>query len=121
MHSTVLAILNTPDLDRALRFYTGLFDTQEFQRVPKEGPTFFVGLRIGDSDLGLVSDGQTVAGEPGRILISVDVPDVDALLDRVTELGGQVSGPPNDMPWGQRVAHVRDPDGNVVNLTHELT
>ena len=26
-------------------------------------------------------------------------------------------GPPNDMPWGQRVAHIQDPDGNTVNLT----
>ncbi|WP_436693071.1 VOC family protein [Geodermatophilus sp. CPCC 205506] len=36
---------------------------------------------------------------------------------RVPELGGTASGPANDMPWGQRVAHVRDPDGNAVNLT----
>ncbi len=86
--------------------------------MPEEGPTFFVGLRIGNSDLGLVSDDVAFTGEPGRILISVDVRDVDALLDRVTELGGQVPGPPNDMPWGQRVAH--DPDGNKVNLTWEL-
>lgn len=121
MRSTVLAILTTPDLDRALRFYTGLFGAEEYQRVPEEGPTFFVGLRIGNSDLCLVTEGQPPAGDPGRIVISVDVPDVDALLDRVTELGGEVSGPPNDMPWGQRVAHVRDPDGNLVNLTRELT
>jgi len=46
----VLAILTTPDLDRALAFYTGLFDTEEFQRAPEEGPTFFVGLRIGNSE-----------------------------------------------------------------------
>ena len=26
----------------------------------------------------------------------------------------------NDMPWGQRVAHIKDPDGNVVNLTQQL-
>jgi predicted enzyme related to lactoylglutathione lyase len=24
------------------------------------------------------------------------------------------------MPWGQRVAHIADPDGNVVNLTQTL-
>jgi len=31
-----------------------------------------------------------------------------------------VLGPPNDMPWGQRVAHILDPDGNTVNLTEPL-
>jgi predicted enzyme related to lactoylglutathione lyase len=49
--------------------------------------------------------------------LSFEVDDVDALLDKVTELGGTVDGPPNDMPWGQRVAHVHDPDGNQLNLT----
>jgi hypothetical protein len=24
------------------------------------------------------------------------------------------------MPWGQRVAHIADPDGNVVNLTESI-
>ncbi|MCW2657653.1 MAG: EamA family transporter [Jatrophihabitans sp.] len=42
------------------------------------------------------------------------------LLDRVVELGGRVLSPPNDMPWGQRVGHIEDPDGNAVNLTHEI-
>ncbi|WP_395369222.1 VOC family protein [Streptomyces tubercidicus] len=46
--------------------------------------------------------------------------DVDALLDRVEPLGGTVQGPANDMPWGQRVAHIQDPDGNALNLTQPL-
>jgi predicted enzyme related to lactoylglutathione lyase len=54
------------------------------------------------------------------VLLSIEVPDVDAALLRVAELGGAASGLPNDMPWGQRVAHVRDPDGNAVNLTSPL-
>ena len=29
-------------------------------------------------------------------------------------------GPPNDMPWGQRVAHIQDPDGNTVDLTERI-
>jgi predicted enzyme related to lactoylglutathione lyase len=42
------------------------------------------------------------------------------LLHRVEDLGGRVLGPPNDMPWGQRVAHIEDPDRNAVNLTRAL-
>jgi predicted enzyme related to lactoylglutathione lyase len=42
---------------------------------------------------------------------------VDAALARVAFLGGRAPSPATDMPWGQRVAHVRDPDGNAVNLT----
>jgi hypothetical protein len=35
--------------------------------------------------------------------------------------GGRVLGPPNNMPWGQRVAHIQDPDGNAVNLTQPIS
>jgi predicted enzyme related to lactoylglutathione lyase len=59
-------------------------------------------------------------GEPVRMLLSIDVPDVDALLPRVEGLGGHAKGPANDMPWGQRVAHIADPDGNAVNLTQDI-
>ncbi|EFE84545.1 LOW QUALITY PROTEIN: glyoxalase, partial [Streptomyces albidoflavus] len=33
---------------------------------------------------------------------------------------GSVSGAPNDMPWGQRVAHIQDPDGTPVNPTQPI-
>jgi predicted enzyme related to lactoylglutathione lyase len=118
--STIRPIIVTPDVDRLLTFYTGVLGATETMRYPDDGPVFYVGLQVGDAELGLSSDGSVVPGEPGRMLLSIEVDDVDALLPRVTELGGQAPGPANDMPWGQRVAHVKDPDGNVVNLTHTL-
>ena len=39
---------------------------------------------------------------------------------RVEALGGTATSEANDMPWGQRVAHIKGPDGNVVNLTQQL-
>jgi predicted enzyme related to lactoylglutathione lyase len=65
----------------------------------------------------MVADAGAGAGTVQRILLSVDVEAVDELLTRVATQGGRVVGPPNDMPWGQRVAHIEDPDGNAVNLT----
>jgi predicted enzyme related to lactoylglutathione lyase len=53
------------------------------------------------------------------VLLSIEVDEVAALVPRVAALGGVVTGGPNDMPWGQRVLHVRDPDGNAVNLTQQ--
>ncbi len=117
MPSTVQPMLVTRDVERLVRFYTGVAGAVPTDRVPEDGPVFYQGLRIGDSDLGVVADDAVEAGSPGRVLVSIEVGDVDATLRFVTELGGSVSGPPTDMPWGQRVAHVRDPDGNAVNLT----
>jgi predicted enzyme related to lactoylglutathione lyase len=93
---------------------------EERFRYPAEGAAFYVGLRLGDSELGLSADADVRPGGPGRMLLSIEVPDVDPLLPKVGELGGTAPGPANDMPWGQRIAHIKDPDGNVVNLTQQL-
>jgi predicted enzyme related to lactoylglutathione lyase len=114
---TIQPIIATPNLDRLLSFYTTVLDAKEFTRVPDEGPTFFVGLRIGDSELGLVANAEVDTEARQRILLSIDVDSVDDLLPGVAGAGGRVLGPPNDMSWGQRVAHIQDPDGNPVNLT----
>ena len=117
MPSTVQPMLVTRDVERLVRFSTGVAGAVPTDRIPVSGPVFSQGLRIGDSDLGVVADDAVDAGSPGRVLVSIEVADVDAALPRVTDLGGSVSGPPTDMPWGQRVARVRDPDGNAVDLT----
>jgi predicted enzyme related to lactoylglutathione lyase len=118
--ATIRPIIVTADLDRLLAFYTGLLGAREVMRFPVDGPVFYVGLALGDSEFGLSSDASVVAGDPGRMLLSIDVPDVGALLPRVEGLGGTGGDGANDMPWGQRVAHIKDPDGNVVNLTQTL-
>ncbi|RBY81393.1 extradiol dioxygenase [Blastococcus sp. TF02-09] len=120
MPPTVQAIVVTGDVDRLQRFYAGLLEAEVVDRQPEEGELFFLTLRIGDSRLGLVADKDVTPGTPGRVLLSLEVPDVDAALVRVPALGGEATSGANDMPWGQRVAHVRDPDGNALNLTQPL-
>lgn len=118
--STIQPVIVTADQDVLLGFYTKLFGAEEIFRVPAEGPVFYLGLRIGDTDLGLVARADPETGTASRILLSIGVDDVDRTLGRVEALGGSVRGGPNDMPWGQRVAHIRDPDGNPVNLTQPI-
>ncbi|MFF4077976.1 VOC family protein [Streptomyces sp. NPDC001777] len=118
--STIQPVILTADQDVLLGFYTKLFGAEEIFRVPAEGPAFYLGLRIGDTDLGLVSKADPGTGAVPRILLSIGVDDVDETLGRVEALGGSVRSGPNDMPWGQRVAHIQDPDGNPVNLTQPI-
>lgn len=115
--ATIQTIITSTDVDRLLRFYQQVFGATEVLRMPEEGDLFYLFLTVGDSELGLVVDDKATPGEPQRIALSVEVPDVDDALTRVESAGGTVLGPPNDMPWGQRVAHCTDPDGNMVNLT----
>jgi catechol 2,3-dioxygenase-like lactoylglutathione lyase family enzyme len=56
------------------------------------------------------------AGDSALVVLEVD--DVDAEADRLREhlVGGPVSQP----EWGGRVAYLRDPDGNLVELFQTL-
>ena len=72
MPSTVLPIIVTPDIERALRFYLELLDAKQVERVPEDGPAFYVGLRAGDSELGLVADDVPSGPDHrGRVLLSL--------------------------------------------------
>jgi predicted enzyme related to lactoylglutathione lyase len=121
MPSTLQPMIVTTDVERLHAFYGGVVGAVTADRTPADGPVFYLGLRIGESDLGLVSDAAVDGAPAGRILLSIEVPDVDAVLPDVERLGGAVTGGPTDMPWGQRVAHTTDPDGNVLNLTTTTT
>ncbi|MFE8014041.1 VOC family protein [Streptomyces antibioticus] len=118
--STIQPVILTADQDLLLGFYTKLFGAEEIFRIPEEGPAFYRGLRIGDSDLGLVAKTDLETGAAPRMLLSIGVDDVDETLGRVEALGGSVRSGPENMPWGQRVAHIQDPDGNPVNLTQPI-
>ncbi|WP_030777424.1 VOC family protein [Streptomyces sp. NRRL S-920] len=120
MPAAIHPIVVTPDVDRLHSFYRELLGAELAERYPPDGDVFFVDLRIGDAGLGIVANTEAVTGTPGRVLLSVRVDAVDDVLKRVEPLGGTVLGEPNDMPWGQRVAHVRDPDGNALNLTQPI-
>lgn len=53
--STIQPVILTADHDVLVDFYTKLFGAEEIFRVPEKGPVFYLGLRIGDTDLGLVA------------------------------------------------------------------
>ena len=113
-------ILCTQDIKRLSSFYAELFGAEEEMRVPGSKGPFFVTLRLGGGSLGLVKYKKGAEAAPGRVTVAVFVKNVDDLLPRVEPAGGNVLGPANDMPWGHRVAHITDPDGNPVNLTQQL-
>ena len=85
--------------------------------MPAEGPPFYVGLRLGDSDLGLIADAGADLEAAQRLRLVSEVRGIDPLLERVTELGGTVLAPPADRPWGQRLVHLRGPEVNSVKVS----
>jgi predicted enzyme related to lactoylglutathione lyase len=73
---------------------------------------------------GMVTAGE--GGIPGGVSPSpdgsahatfyVDVPDVQAALDKIIQLGGKMAMPPMDVPNGPTIAFFIDPAGNTVGL-----
>ena len=116
MPSPITPIITTDDPEGLVRFYSAVVGATEVMRHPEEGEVFYLGLEVGGAELGIVNE-PPASGAQTRIVLSFEVPDVDAARDRVESAGGTVGAPPQDMPWGQRVAHVNDSDGNELNLT----
>jgi lactoylglutathione lyase len=53
------------------------------------------------------------ARDGSRFMLTVDVPDVDAVVARLAERGIALLNGPVNRPWGPRTAAFRDPDGHA--------
>ena len=79
-----------------------------------DGEPGYVGLELGDAHLGIGRDPDAAAEPTPRFSLWVYTDDCDAAVDRLRAAGVTVLEEPADQPWGERVARVRDPDGNTV-------
>jgi lactoylglutathione lyase len=111
-------VLYVSDVERSVRFYERFGFSIRFA-FPSEAEPGYVKLVRGTSELGIVTEQSPIdligtgkgEGRRGEMYIFVDDVDafVNALPDEVTVLR-----PPEDMPWGERIAYLADPDDNPV-------
>ena len=110
------------DVPRALEFYSGLLGYEQQSAFPPEGEAVFVGLHRDGSDLGVVHESspqQLISqgiGDGPRFELFVYVDDVDGTLGKMRDAGVPVLREAEDMPWGERLAFVCDPEGNPITL-----
>jgi 2-hydroxychromene-2-carboxylate isomerase/catechol 2,3-dioxygenase-like lactoylglutathione lyase family enzyme len=112
------------DLAAATAFYRRVLDAEPVVSVPNTYAEFDTpGAR-----LALVSDATmgAVVGRPApragdAVVVCLRVDDVDAAAARLATHGVAFVRAPHDQPsWMQRVAHLRDPAGNLVELWTRL-
>ncbi len=109
----------TTDVDRLAQFYELVTGTPAARPAP-----VFAEFRTGAGALAIASTATVAmlgedAPEPGHnesVIIEFLVADVDAEFARLREALDDVVLEPATMPWGNRSAMFRDPDGNLVNL-----
>ena len=81
-----------------------------------------MGLRRGAYEVAVVATAWPAEqyglqmGDGVRFELFVYVDDVNRLVEKLRAGGAAVLREPADMPWGERVAYVTDPEGNPVAL-----
>jgi predicted enzyme related to lactoylglutathione lyase len=99
------------DLSRAKAWYTEALGFKPYFDQP-----FYVGFNVGGFELGLMpTEGETRPGAGGT-LTYWGVPDAEAALARLVEMGASAFHPLQDVGDGVKVAVVRDPFGNLFGV-----
>ena len=121
MFNGLSTILSTPDLPRLVAFYTAALDAEVTYQFPPEGDPGYVALTLAGASLGIAADPTSAAADgPQRHALWLYCIDADAAAARLVATGGTLVSPPTDMPWGERVADLHDPDGNLLHVAHQV-
>jgi predicted enzyme related to lactoylglutathione lyase len=108
----------TDDLDGLVAFYEQVTGQQAerpapvFAQFTGQGATLAIATTATVAMLG----GAPTPATNRSVFIEFEVADVDAEFTELRLDPDDVVLEPTTMPWGNRSALVRDPDGNVVNL-----
>jgi lactoylglutathione lyase len=106
-------ILEVSDVPRAIAYYRDVFGLI---------PSWMWENRIG----GVHTDHSSIeiylsrAQRPSSSRLAVFVDDADAALERYRAAGAEIVDEIKTQPWGLRGFTVRDPDGNLVDIAHEV-
>ena len=73
---------------------------------------------MGGATLGIALEDLPESGHD-RTSLWFYVDDVDDSYRRALEAGASPHSEPTNMPWGERMGQVRDPDGLTINLGAE--
>jgi lactoylglutathione lyase len=115
-------VLHAKDVEAVAGFHYRLGFKEQSRLPSPDGSPGFIGLSRDNAELAVTTEDsprQLAGVEPGegpRGELFVYVADVDRTVDELREAGVGLLREPTDMPRGERVAFVTDPEGNVVTL-----
>lgn len=126
MVSRAFPVVYASDVERAARFWELLGFRRHFQ-LPAEGAPGYVGLRSDTSAAELAVSNMEWAieryglsmGNGPRFEMYVYVADLDGIVSQLADAEVPILRDPEDMPWGERIATVADPEGNPVALCQQ--
>ena len=117
---TVTVYFHPQGAAEMVEFLKSAFAAEEIAvyREPASGPVVHAKIRIGDS---VVEMGEAHGPwQPMPTMMYLYVEDVDRWYERAVAAGAIAAGEPADAPYGERVASVNDPFGNLWYLAAPL-
>lgn len=107
------AIIFTANMIELAAFYQDAFELDDPAEQERHR-----GFQLDGLYLGIDQDDDAVAA-PSRVTLWFRVDDLESTFERLVGLGSEVRYAPTDTPWGDRLAAVFDPDGNMVGLSQK--
>jgi catechol 2,3-dioxygenase-like lactoylglutathione lyase family enzyme len=103
-------VFEVADIDRSLAFYRDVLGLTPHWRWQSSA----AGLYTESLELYLA---RVDDPKPSRVAVFVD--DADAALEQYRVAGAEIVQDIETKPWGLRGFTLRDPDGNLIDVTHE--
>jgi predicted enzyme related to lactoylglutathione lyase len=111
-----------PKLDTVIICTTRMRELAEFYKLglqlqePKPQGDNHLGFQLQEIYLGFDKVDTDQLTHPGAVSLWFRVDAIEEAFERLKRLGAEVKYPPTKKPWGDILAAVFDPDGNVIGL-----
>jgi predicted enzyme related to lactoylglutathione lyase len=109
-------------MDEVKRFYVELLGFKQIMQMT--GEFNYLSITTGpSSSLGFMPPMEAAPDQwrpPREPALYFMVSDVDAAYERLSGRGVLFEDPPRTMPWGHRVARLKDPEGRLVCLAQQM-
>ena len=115
--------LTSTDLQRSIAFYRDVLGFMAGEEWREKGVLVGVELHAGAVTFMLSQDdfakGRDRLKGVGTRFYCSTAQDIDRFASQIRERGGELDQEPKDMPWGQRVFMISDPDGFKLTFAQE--
>ena len=112
------AMIYARDVERAVRFYSGLLGMKVIDEFRYEGKPVYARLRApgGDGTVALHQLGPGASTVSEGVRLYFEVRELDDFCKKLQKKGVYITQLPRLMPWGWRHAYLDDPDGHEISL-----
>lgn len=104
------------DPDRAIKFYSSVFDWKFDKWVDPAYPTEYWQIVTGDETLPGINGGMTKRGDVPRNSLTIFVPNIETYIGKVVENGGTIVTPKTAIHKVGWFSVFRDPEGQYIGM-----